>query len=100
MTTLTGVNFTVIKIGGLPLLRILKLPGDLNSQIPYFQIFCRFCGWETARQNKHSRLSGIKELRKVFHHNRCNTLLSTKINLTNLVHHQMHRMHFVRVQNP
>ena len=42
MTTLMGLNFTVIKIDGLPLLRNIEI---LRGST--FRFFCRFCGWET-----------------------------------------------------
>ena len=70
MTTLTRLNFTVIKIDGLPLLRNLGLlRGLLILQMPYFQIFIDFGDGkpkERERQNKYSGLLGIKEIRKFF----------------------------------
>ena len=96
MTTLMGLNFTVIKIDGLPLLRSLEILR--GSTFRFFIDFAEGKPKCTEPQNKHSRLLSIKEIRKSSQQMQY-TFNDAKINLTNLVHHQMHRMHFVHVQN-
>ena len=52
MTTLMGLNFTVIKIGGLPLLRNLELSREFNFANALLSDFLQI--WRKGNQNKQS----------------------------------------------
>ena len=56
--TLMGLNFMVIKIGGLPILLILKFRGDLNSQMSYFQIFLHIF-WMGNRNIQNAKINTV-----------------------------------------